>query len=392
MRAARPVPLRRVLAALAPALCGAALMPTLAAATPPTASFTMDPSPAPVDEQVTFTDTSTDPDGDAIVQRGWDINGDGVVTDPSGPPQVSRPYHDPGQVTITLHVTDAAGETASVSHVLTVFDPTQNPAPGPDPAPDPMPTPTPTPAPTPAPPPAAPNRTPTAAFLFSPFAPVVGELVTFQSSSQDADGSLAAQTWDLDGDGQFGDAAGATVQTVYTTPGSRAVSLRVTDDRGASSVAFQSVTVSAGETGAPVGGAAQGAPATAAPTAAARRRTPLMTPFPIVRIRGQVVGAVVRLDVLSVAAPARATVTVSCAGRGCPAKQLTQRVGGHRRTVRFARLERRLRAGTVLRVAVTKPGTIGKYTRFILRRDAAPARRDLCLRDGARRPSACPAA
>jgi hypothetical protein len=57
----------------------------------------------------------------------------------------------------------------------------------------------------------------------------------------------------------------------------------------------------------------------------------------------------------------------------------------------FRRLERRLPAGTVLRVSVTKPGTIGKFTRFILRRGTAPARRDLCLRDGARGPSACPA-
>jgi PKD repeat protein len=389
MRLARPLPLRCVLSVPALALCGLALLPALAAATPPTASFTMDPSPAQVKDRVTFTDTSTDPDGDAIVQRGWDINGDGVVTDPSGPPQVSRPYDTPGQVTITLHVTDATGETASVSHVLTVVEPSPNPPPPPDPTPSPTPTPTPTPTPGPS---TTPNRTPTAAFLFSPFAPGVGELVTFQSTSADADGSLVGQAWDLDGDGQFDDAAGGTAQTVFTTPGSRAVSLRVTDDDGASSVAFQFVTVAdAAAAGAPVGGAAQGAPATAAPATSARGRTPLMAPFPIVRIRGQVVGAIVRLDVLSIAAPARATVTVSCAGRGCPTARITQRVGSHGRTVRVRRLERKLPAGTVLRVSVTKPGTIGKFTRFILRRDTAPARRDLCLRDGARQPSSCPA-
>ena len=151
--------------------------------------------------------------------------------------------------------------------------------------------------------------------------------MTFTSTSQDADGSLVSQEWDLDGDNQFDDAAGGTAQTVFTTPGSRAVSLRVKDDRGASSIAFQFVTVGAATTaGAPVDGAAPGGIVPAAPAAPAAPasatggagRTPLMTPFPIVRIRGRVVGASVRLDVLSVAAPARATVTVSCAGRGCP--------------------------------------------------------------------------
>jgi len=40
-------------------------------------------------------------------------------------------------------------------------------------------------------------------------------------------------------------------------------------------------------------------------------------------------------------------------------------------------------------VLVTKPGRIGKYTRFRLRRGAAPDRRDLCVRYGSTRPFRC---
>lgn len=382
--------MRRGFLALSLALSAMALLPGLAAATVPTASFTMEPSPAKVGQQVTFTDTSTDPDGDAIVQRGWDINGDGLVSDPFGPAQVSRTYDRAGQVTITLHVTDARGETASVSQVLTVLS--KHPGPAPAPTPDPVPTPTAGPAATPTPAPASTatqNRTPTAAFVFSPFAGVVGEPVSFQSTSSDADGSLVSQVWDLDDDGQFDDAAGGTAQAVYTSPGSRAVSLRVTDDGGASSVAFQFVTVSAAPPSATVSGVSQGA--SSSPTAAPKRRTPLIAPFPIVRIRGQIVGATVWLQMLSVSAPAHVTVIVRCDGRGCPLNKTIQRVGSKSRTLRFQRLERRLPTGTVLRVSVTKPGNVGKYTQFTLRRGRAPARRDLCLRDGSTHPTACPA-
>jgi alkylation response protein AidB-like acyl-CoA dehydrogenase len=34
--------------------------------------------------------------------------GDGIITDQSGPPQVSRPYNEPGCVNIMLRVTDDA--------------------------------------------------------------------------------------------------------------------------------------------------------------------------------------------------------------------------------------------------------------------------------------------
>jgi hypothetical protein len=57
--------------------------------------------------------------------------------------------------------------------------------------------------------------------------------------------------------------------------------------------------------------------------------------------------------------------------------------------VRFPGVERRLRVGAVLEVMVTRPHRIGKYTRFTVRSGAAPVRRDLCMRYGAKRPIRC---
>jgi hypothetical protein len=63
---------------------------------------------------------------------------------------------------------------------------------------------------------------------------------------------------------------------------------------------------------------------------------------------------------------------------------------GYVRARRFER--RRLRAGTVLEVIVTQPGTIGKHTRFRVRRGRAPVRTDRCAIFGSRRAIACPSA
>jgi uncharacterized delta-60 repeat protein len=57
-----------------------------------------------------------------------------------------------------------------------------------------------------------------------------GQVVTFDASaSSDADGTVTAYAWDLDGDGQA-DHSGPVVTTAYPTAGARGVLLRVTDD------------------------------------------------------------------------------------------------------------------------------------------------------------------
>jgi hypothetical protein len=59
--------------------------------------------------------------------------------------------------------------------------------------------------------------------------------------------------------------------------------------------------------------------------------------------------------------------------------------------VRFRKFERRLlRAGIKIEVFVTKPDTIGKYTRFRIRKRKPPLRWDACLMPRQVAPVACP--
>jgi hypothetical protein len=54
-------------------------------------------------------------------------------------------------------------------------------------------------------------------------------------------------------------------------------------------------------------------------------------------------------------------------------------------------LERRLlRAGVIVKVFVTRAGTVGKFTRFRVRRGKPPLRSDRCLLPGSSVPVQCP--
>jgi hypothetical protein len=95
------------------------------------------------------------------------------------------------------------------------------------------------------------------------------------------------------------------------------------------------------------------------------------------------------VQLLTVQASSGSTIVVRCDGRVCPFATARARTRSYERAVRIKRLQRRLPVGTVIRVMVTKSGTIGKYTRFRIRRGAAPDRRDLCLYHGSIRPFRC---
>lgn len=328
---------------------------------PPLASFAMSHTTATVGTTVTFRDTSTDPDG-VIVRRGWDINGDGLIGDPNGAVEVRRTYNEAGTYQILLRVVDDGGHTSQVIRPLTIVS--RN-------APPPQ-----------SPPPPPPNRAPVAGFSFRPAAPSVGEAVIFTSSASDPDGRVSEQLWDLDGDGQFDDAGGPMAQAAFSTPGTHIVSLEVTDDDGASTVSFQSVTVAPAVGNPAVGGSP--------PSGTRARRPRLLDPFPIVRIRGRVFRTVVEIDLLTVRAPRGAQVEARCSGTACPFRVTAARTQAGRRIVRFRKLERRLPPGTVIRISITKPGRIGKYVRIRIRRGEPPARSDRCLSAVGSRPIACP--
>jgi hypothetical protein len=115
----------------------------------------------------------------------------------------------------------------------------------------------------------------------------------------------------------------------------------------------------------------------------------VLAPFPVVRLRGRIARTSARITLLTVTAPSGSKVSIYCAGRSCPRKRLAVTAG--RKAVRVRRFERRLRAGTVLRIYVTKPGFVGKYTRFQIRRGRSPLRTDLCAQTPAATPRRCPA-
>jgi len=114
----------------------------------------------------------------------------------------------------------------------------------------------------------------------------------------------------------------------------------------------------------------------------------LLTPFPIVRLRGSVEGRLIRVSLLSVRAPVGAKVSVYCAGKGCPARRVGINAG--KKLVRIRTFERRLRGGTILKIYVTKLGLLGKYTRFRFVSNRAPVRVDRCASTPGTKPKLCP--
>jgi PKD repeat protein len=317
----------------------ATLRQTVTVDQPPVASFSFTPKAPLVGQPVTFTSTSTDADG-SIVSQEWDLTGTGLFNDATGK-SATRVFTQSGDAIVRLRVTDNRG----VSVIAAVTVPVGGP--------------------------------PIASFDVSPN-PTAGRGVTLTSTSRDIDGAIVSWQWDLNGDGVFGDAAGAVVTQTYPSPGTYTVGLRVTDTTGLTGIAFHSIVVHA-----PPPPPRPVRPAVAAP---ARLVQPIL-PFPLVRVAGSVSGRSTRITLLEVRAPAGSRIRVKCHGRGCVRRDLTA-VGGSR-PVRFRKMRRTLRAGAAIEVFVRANGRIGKYTRFRIRRNRPPLRTDLCLPPTTRAPARC---
>ena len=212
---------------------------------------------------------------------------------------------------------------------------------------------------------------PVASFRWFPPAPKTGERVSLVSNSTEIASPITAFAWAFGAGGTF-QTGGPVLGTIFGTPGAHVVRLRVSAGDGLSSVATETVPVGLGS-------------------------LVLMQPFPIVRIVGSKTSSGVHLDLLTVQAPVGAQVTVTCHGHGCPTKSEGHLATASRKrpaaatvTLAFRAFERPLRAGVTLRVLVSKPGEIGKYTRFTIRRHRLPARVDSCLLPSDPNPIACP--
>jgi len=91
------------------------------------------------------------------------------------------------------------------------------------------------------------NQPPTAVITANPSNGPAPLTVSFSGTgSSDPEGKPLSHSWDLNGDGTFGDATGPTASYTYTTPGVYHPSLRVSDDQGATDT--KSVTVTVGNT------------------------------------------------------------------------------------------------------------------------------------------------
>ena len=213
---------------------------------------------------------------------------------------------------------------------------------------------------------------PTALFAWFPFSPRVGERITFVSTSSDLASPIVAFAWDMSDNGPFGQfqAGGPSASASFTTPASHTVRLRVTAADHLSSIASETIQMRPPATG-------------------------VLRPFPTVRIFGRPFARGVRISVLTVKAPAGATIKIACRGRGCPAHRAERRaasVGGHTVAVAFRGFERFLGAGVTLEIRVSEGASIGAYTRFAIRRRRLPLRVDSCLDPSGVRPIACPSA
>jgi PKD domain len=343
----------------------------------PTADFDWAPKPVVTGTSVTLTSTSTPLDPSVpITSTRWELTGDRRldVRSPDGTAKVTAP--GPGTWRVTIRVEDSAGETDTRTKEIAVEGGPALPPPNP-------------------PPPPPPNQPPNPAFAAVPGAPLAGDEVTFVSYSEDPDGNIVDQSWDLDEDGIFDDATGPIATHRFSLAGETTVWLRVTDDGGAAATRSLTVLVRegpGGSTGPPASpSSTQPSTGTAPlpkPLSASTSPPSLLSPFPIVRLVGSVTPSGTRIRLLSVSAPKGARASVRCRGSGCPVKRAERIVG--RRPVRFPVLERLMPASLVLEVLVNRGDRIGKYTRFTLRGGRPPRRADGCVWPGTTRMAPCP--
>jgi PKD repeat protein len=165
--------------------------PTTPDTGPPVASFSTSPAVAVVGQAVTFTSTSTAPNG-SVRSYAWDLTGDSLRDSTAAAP--SHTYTATGDVPVTLTVTDNTGATGTITQNLHVTD------------------------------------RPIAQIGASPGDTVPADtIVTLSDLSTDADGGVVAREWDLDYDGLLfrSETTVANPQVQLGRP--TTVALRVTD-------------------------------------------------------------------------------------------------------------------------------------------------------------------
>jgi PKD repeat protein len=157
---------------------------------PPVADFSYIPQEPTVLDIISFRDLSTDTDG-WVVDWLWNF-GDGATSTHQHP---GHQYTTTGIYTLRLTVTDDMDATHTLTHDITIR-----------------------------------NVPPTASFTTLPSSPItVNQIITFNSTSIDPDGTIINWTWNLE---ENITTYGETITHTYTQDGIFNISLTVTDNNG----------------------------------------------------------------------------------------------------------------------------------------------------------------
>ncbi|QDA32314.1 PKD domain-containing protein [Thermococcus indicus] len=191
----------------------------------PTALFSYSPAKIRAGEEVSFTDSSMDPDG-SVAKWSWNF-GDGSTSNERNP---RHAYTNPGSYTVMLTVEDESGLKGTYYKEITV---------------EPQ------------------NYPPTADFAFLPKEPKAGEEISFADKSYDRDGEVVSWNWDF-GDGST--SSEAEPVHVFERAGNYTVTLKVRDDGGGEDVRRITITVKPEESPSPTETTSTEAPATPSET------------------------------------------------------------------------------------------------------------------------------
>jgi len=175
---------------------------------PPNAGFQVSPSNPNAGQSVSFTDQSSDPNGDSLSYQ-WTF-GDGNSDSSANP---SHSYASAGQYTVTLNVQDGNGGSDTATQTIQVASAGGG---------------------------GGQNQPPNAGFSVGTSNPTVSQAVSFTNNSSDPDNDPLSFQWD------FGDGNSSTNTSpthTYSSSGSFTVQLTVSDNNGNSATASQTINV-----------------------------------------------------------------------------------------------------------------------------------------------------
>ena len=174
---------------------------------PPNAGFGFSPSSPNAGQSVSFTDQSSDPDGDPLSHQ-WTF-GDNSSSSAADP---SHSYSASGSYTVTLTVRDGNGHADTATRTVQVGAGGGGGA----------------------------NQPPNASFSVGTSNPTVNQSVQFTNNSSDPDNDPLSFQWDF-GDGNA--SSNTSPSHTYTSSGSFTVQLTVSDNNGNSDTASQTINV-----------------------------------------------------------------------------------------------------------------------------------------------------